>query len=189
MKKFVLIAAMVLLGMATLAQASLIDRGNGLFYDTDYNITWYDNSHMMSWVDATNWAASINVGGVTGWKLPSASPRAGYAMDDISHLWLVETGHFDPYIPVPPFSTIRKGYSYWTSDLAGNGQWAWFISPGNGYGDMTGTAKAMGMTSWSNFVVLEHSGDVGAPVPIPAAVWLLGSGLLGLWGIKRKSIK
>jgi len=23
------------------------------------------------------------------------------------------------------------------------------------------------------------------PVPIPAAVWLLGSGMIGLWGIRR----
>ena len=28
--------------------------------------------------------------------------------------------------------------------------------------------------------------DIGAPVPVPAAVWLLGSGLLGIIGIRRK---
>ncbi len=29
----------------------------------------------------------------------------------------------------------------------------------------------------------------GNPVPIPAAIWLLGSGLLGLWGVRRKMRK
>ena len=28
--------------------------------------------------------------------------------------------------------------------------------------------------------------DVGAPVPIPAAVWLLGSGVVGLLGVRRR---
>jgi hypothetical protein len=28
--------------------------------------------------------------------------------------------------------------------------------------------------------------DVGAPVPVPGAVWLMGSGLLGLTGIRRR---
>lgn len=34
---------------------------------------------------------------------------------------------------------------------------------------------------------LEHMTDVGSPVPVPAAVWLLGSGLVGLAGIRRKT--
>lgn len=37
----------------------------------------------------------------------------------------------------------------------------------------------------SNYVEVDGFADV-APVPIPAAVWLLGSGLLGLFGIRRK---
>ncbi len=31
-----------------------------------------------------------------------------------------------------------------------------------------------------------EAGDTGSPVPVPGAVWLLGSGLLGLAGITRK---
>lgn len=42
----------------------------------------------------------------------------------------------------------------------------------------------------SDFQILQFEGaagaDVGSPVPIPGAVWLLGSGLLGLIGLKRK---
>jgi hypothetical protein len=37
--------------------------------------------------------------------------------------------------------------------------------------------------AYSDYVWAVHSGDVGAStVPVPAAVWLFGSGLLGLTG-------
>ncbi|MCP4115244.1 MAG: VPLPA-CTERM sorting domain-containing protein [Desulfobacteraceae bacterium] len=32
------------------------------------------------------------------------------------------------------------------------------------------------------------AGDMGSPVPVPAAVWLLGSGLAGLMGIRKKTV-
>ncbi len=35
----------------------------------------------------------------------------------------------------------------------------------------------------------QESEGMASPVPVPAAVWLLGSGLLGLAGIRRKSVK
>ena len=54
-----------------------------------------------------------------------------------------------------------------------------------------GSLKDMGMTilldDGSQKVLMPESiGPDVAPVPIPAAVWLLGSGLLGLIGIRRK---
>ena len=54
-----------------------------------------------------------------------------------------------------------------------------------------GTLKDMGMTiqldDESEIVLMPESiGPDVAAVPIPAAVWLLGSGLLGLVGIRRK---
>jgi hypothetical protein len=39
----------------------------------------------------------------------------------------------------------------------------------------------------SNYAWAVHSGDVSASVvPVPAAVWLFGSGLLGLIGMARR---
>ena len=40
-----------------------------------------------------------------------------------------------------------------------------------------------GMTQWG-VVGFEPTG--GSPVPLPGAVWLLGSGLVGLWGVSRR---
>jgi hypothetical protein len=45
-----------------------------------------------------------------------------------------------------------------------------------GNDDMTNTGYAWAV----------HSGDVGAPIPVPAAVWLFGSGLIGLLGVVRR---
>jgi hypothetical protein len=38
----------------------------------------------------------------------------------------------------------------------------------------------------SPVTILGSGGSGGSSVPIPGAVWLLGSGLLGLIGLKRK---
>lgn len=51
-----------------------------------------------------------------------------------------------------------------------------------GYGSFTFT------TNGSPFAVENATLEVtGSPVPVPAAAWLLGSGLAGLLGLKRKS--
>jgi hypothetical protein len=59
------------------------------------------------------------------------------------------------------------------------GQWAdWYRNDGT-WG-----------ASYSNFyldkVELNTVSSPTAPVPVPAAAWLLGSGLLGLFGLRRK---
>lgn len=70
------------------AQAALLDRGGGLIYDTDLNITWlqdanyaktsgYDANGRMTWAEATAWAANLSYGGYDDWRLPSAKPING----------------------------------------------------------------------------------------------------------------
>lgn len=69
-----------------LANAALINRGGGLIYDTDLNITWladanyamtsgYDQQDatdgLMTWSYATTWAAQLTYGGFTDWRLPT----------------------------------------------------------------------------------------------------------------------
>ena len=36
-------------------------------------------------------------------------------------------------------------------------------------------------------IVFDVVGDIDGVVPVPAAVWLLGSGLLGLIGLRRRA--
>jgi len=65
------------------AQATLIDRGNGLIYDDVLDLTWlsnanyaqtsgYDDDGIMTWEEAMIWAASLEYAGYDDWRLPSA---------------------------------------------------------------------------------------------------------------------
>lgn len=69
---------------APLANAALIDRGGGLIYDTDRDVTWlqdanyaqtsgYDADGLMSWSAATAWADQLEFGGSRDWRLPSTT--------------------------------------------------------------------------------------------------------------------
>jgi len=55
------------------------------FYDTTLNVTWLDMaSGALNWNQANTWASNLNVGGVTGWRLPTmtvANPDPSYSYD------------------------------------------------------------------------------------------------------------
>lgn len=52
--------------------------------------------------------------------------------------------------------------------------------------DLSGVQKMLGEWSLSSNGTLTYTADVGAPVPVPAAVWLLGSALIGMVGVARR---
>ena len=84
-----------------------------------------------------------------------------------------------------PFSNIQST-DYWSStEFATNADEAWKFSMN--IGDQVGNnSKSFGYYAWA-----VHDGDVAelSSVPIPSAVWLFGSGLIGLLGLaKRKKI-
>ena len=93
-----IVIIVLFLGMIQLVQAKLIDRGGGLIYDTDLDITWlYDVNYVnttgyddmlygfntngsLSWADAVTWAKNLEyrdtVRDVTwdDWRLPKRLP-------------------------------------------------------------------------------------------------------------------
>lgn len=86
----------------------LIDRGYGLLYDVERDITWLQdanyaktvgrpNDGQMTWPDAMAWVSALTYRGIKGWRLPDARAANGTgphqvensAEGEIGHLFLV----------------------------------------------------------------------------------------------------
>ena len=81
------IGASLLLLVAGQVNSALIDRGSGLIYDDELDITWLQNANLgagsdfddgadstdgrMSWDNAVAWADSLVFGNAENWRLPS----------------------------------------------------------------------------------------------------------------------
>ena len=183
------------------------------YYDTALDITWLANANYagttMDWVTANAWAAGLNLGGVTGWRLPTVTDTGtpgcnfaysgtdcGFNVDtatgEMAYMYYVTLGNLAYYdtsgaaaqpgwglINTGLFSDVRIS-SYWsaTESVPISGlSMAWYFYAGNGN-------QGSGTTNYSSYAWAVHEGDVSA-VPVPAAVWLFGSGLLGLLGVAR----
>jgi hypothetical protein len=196
MKKVVLMAAIVMIfGLTTLAQAGLVNHGNGLIYDTDLNITWlqdanyaktsnYDVDGGMNWDTAVAWADQLVYGGYSDWRLPTTPYVDGYEnKSEMGHLYYDELRNMPGtagFTNHGPFNNLEAAH-YWTGTEWPNvHDYTYDFRFLNGYGN------------WYNLKYHEylamavHKGDIGATVPIPAAAWLLGSGFIGLVEIRRK---
>jgi hypothetical protein len=69
-------ALALLLAWGGLAQAALIDRGSGMIYDSDLDITWMQDAGgtrlpQFTQADARAAAGALNINGIGGWRLPS----------------------------------------------------------------------------------------------------------------------
>lgn len=138
--------------------------------------------------DGCNLTPSRYQGLDCGWNISAHS--------EMSHMFYVTLGNKAYYSPsgtvaqpgwglinTGPFFNVQAN-DYWSStEYAPDTRYAWlfyFDTGGQGYS----TKTWYGYYAWA-----VRSGDVGttAPVvPVPAAVWLFGSGLLGLLGLSRK---
>ena len=136
------------------------------YYDTVLDITWladanyaqtssFDADGWMPWADAGDWVRSLNIGGITGWRLPTVvdtgSPGCDFAYSgtdcgfnvdtatgELAHMFYVTLGnkaYYDdtgnPAQPgsglsnTGPFSNV-KSFSYWTDTVfATNAGFSW----------------------------------------------------------------
>ena len=207
--KFLITSTLIL---STSANAALLERLGGLaYYDDVADLTWladanfaqtsgYDADGLMTWDQASTWAAGLNVGGVTGWRLPdTAQPDTSCSLLDgnvqyqgygctgseMGNLFYnvlgglagtsIVTTHNANY---DLFSNIQTGFYWSATEYAPNTTSAWTLLMNFGF--QIYYNKSNDYYAWA-----VQSGDVGV-VPVPAAAWLFGSGLLGLIGVARR---
>ncbi len=169
------------------------------YYDDQLDITWTANANINgadTWDNQVAWAAGLNIDGVTGWRLPSmdvngdggivsctvSQAQAACKDNEYGHLFNYGAGTvFGSGITASspgPFSNVQSGV-YWSgTEFASNPTRAWVFRFDSGI-------LLTGIKDGSGFAWAVRSGDVSA-VPVPAAVWLFGSGLIGLLGMARR---
>ena len=220
------------------AQASLVDRGNGLLYDNVLNVTWLQDANYahtsgyaqanvsgaMDWATANTWAANLNFDGLTGWRLATNTPLNGSSFNFVTNSWDgstdVGSNITSPKSELAYMYNVNLGlkdinsttrvfqanygifgngtiggqnnvglvhnlqsHDYWSgaevSPYSPYNQYAWAFATSSGSQFIQGK----GVSTYFAWAV--RPGDVAA-IPVPGAVWLFGSGLLGLLSFKRR---
>ena len=181
------------MGFSTITNAALVSRLGGLaYYDDVADLTWLADANAagttMNWDTANIWAAGLTVDGVGGWRLPNMDVNGDAVIDcygggeagclDNEYGYMYWQNGVSSSTP-SPFSNVQSDDVYWSAtEYAPDTNGAWVF---NMYrGDQYDFGKAVNLYAWA-----VQSGDVSA-VPVPAAVWLFGSGLVGLIGLARR---
>ena len=169
----------------------------------------------MDWFAANAWAAGLDINGFTGWRLPIISPVNGVSLNtaessdattdvgtaptttdgtdggwrdslgnpvsEMGHMYYVTLANIagGGLVNTGPFSNLETNISHW-SGTEFDSLDASNFGFDNGYQGWDGKDSAV--LAWA----VRDGDGLPAVVPVPAAVWLFGSGLLGLVGMARR---
>jgi len=203
------LCTVVLAVLSTTANAAFMGRletspGSGVFqayYDDLLNITWTTNANINgtdSWANQLAWAAGLSIDGVAGWRLPSmdvngdntivncvTASQADCMDNEYGHLFnygkdTTKGNGIVPGISTVPFTMVQSDI-YWsgTARDAFN-TWTYRFDSGS---NLSVSTEGNPRFAWA-----VRAGDV-SEVPVPAAAWLFGTGLIGLIGMARRKKK
>jgi hypothetical protein len=167
----------LLIGLSLPAHALLIDRGTGMIYDTELGITWlqdanyartsgYDDDGLMNWFDATDWAANLEYGGLSNWRLPftpaTTIDSIGYFNEgEMAHLYYDEGISYSapgPFVNIGTEDSFTN-QQYWTqSHFINYPNTVWDFQFGTGRQGATVESSPINL-SWA-----VHDGDFGPSV-------------------------
>lgn len=162
---------------------------SGQYEITEFDFNDFYNSGTTTWWGAkafVNYLNSINYAGSNQWVLPSAGvnpiSQVGYnpTGTQFGQLFYNEMGaNAGDLFPDTNNFINEQNSGYWlNSEYTQEPINGWRFETGGGaqsYGDKSARAYAWAVTS----------GTITA-VPVPAALWLFGTGLLGMLGFKRR---
>lgn len=170
-------AALSIIGQGTITSGG---GGSGgaykLIYDSDLDVTWLDYSNAVNdWSIQDAWAAGlvVTIGAqqLDNWSLPDVT--------QMGSLYYTGLGNpaGGPLTYTSPFVNLQADH-YWTETAGAFPGYHYHFDFSTGYSGESPSSNKYALA------VIE-----GNPVPVPAAAWLLGSGLLGLFGLRRKLFK
>jgi hypothetical protein len=187
-----------LTGVAAPAQAALIDRGGGLIYDTDLDITWlqdanhartsgYDADGLMTYDEAMTWAANLDHAGYRDWRLPftrepdptcstASSFGTGCQGSEMGHLYHVSLGNQvgGPITNTGPFLNLQTGlFDYYVSSTLDSPDFARSFVFLNGSQDGIQVRSRPNFPAMHAYALAVRSGD---SCPVRAARMNLSTG-------------
>jgi len=195
MKKNLLCSALLaaLMSVAGGAQAALVSQGTGLVLDNVNNLLWYvaetgSDYNYLDWDGTTNWASGLTAGGLSAgsWNLATNSQfgllaaaasgsNSAQKNASLNALGIDDGGFWG--------QEQTTTYDFFGNPVDGAYQWVNFSSSQF----LTDNEKLMSFDQ--RIAVTTYSAPAPSAVPIPAAAWLMASGLgaLGVAARKRKA--
>jgi hypothetical protein len=164
------------------------------YYDDEADLTWAANAaiHLgsLNWANANTWVTTLTIGGVSGWRLPNTGSHCvgNCPSSELGNMFYnVLGGVFGTSIGTihnanyDLFTNITYPQYFWSAtEYVPDDSFAYIWVNNNN--SQNYYSKNNSTNVWA-----VQSGNVGgAVVPVPAAVWLFGSGLIGLVGVARR---